>query len=278
MYNTQSINERLRNFARENNIPNVERARVILCLERVIARLMQDEYLCSKLIFGGGFVIYKSIQSLRFTVDIDAVISGVKKEVLITKVNEALKIDLEDGFWFGDPRVKELEISSGYGGIRFKIPYKAGLPHPTDEELLRLRSVQLDVSIGANLEEVAKKEIMLPTLNIFAGVEWFIYPMEFICAEKIHALYSKGDLNTRGKDVYDLALLLPQVDKINLQNALSKTFKNRKDSLGNLHEAIYDIDTSFLCENYLKTFPESSQAEFSHKWNLLIKVIKELKL
>jgi len=30
MYNSQSINKRLRNFAKENDIPNVERARGIL--------------------------------------------------------------------------------------------------------------------------------------------------------------------------------------------------------------------------------------------------------
>lgn len=276
MYNTQSINERLRNFARDNNIPNVERARVILCLERIIARLMQDKYLCSKLIFGGGFVIYKMLHSLRFTVDVDAVISGVDKKELITKINEALSIDLDDGFWFGEPRVKELEISSGYGGIRFKIPYKAGLPHPKEKELPKLRSVQLDISLGANLEDVARKEIMLSTLNIFSGVEWSIYPMEFICAEKIHALYSKGDLNTRGKDIYDLALLLPKIEKAKLKKALVKTFFNRKDSLNNIYENIVEIDTSYLCENYLKLFPESSKEDFKDKWRLLVEKIKVL--
>jgi len=148
MYNSQSINERLRNFAKENNISNVERARVILCLERVVARLVQNDYLSSKLIFGGGFVLYKEVKSLRFTTDLDAVISGVEKEELVNKINQSLQLDLNDGFWFGEARVQKLEISSGYGGLRFKIPYKAGLPAPKDKDISKLRSIQLDISLG----------------------------------------------------------------------------------------------------------------------------------
>ena len=83
MYNAQSINQRLKNFAKANSISNIERVRVILCLERVIARLVQDEYLCSKLIFGGGFVLYKELGSQRFTSDIDAIISDTDKNKII---------------------------------------------------------------------------------------------------------------------------------------------------------------------------------------------------
>lgn len=74
MYNAQSINQRLKNFAKANSISNIE---------RVIARLVQDEYLCSKLIFGGGFVLYKELGSQRFTSDIDAIISDTDKNKII---------------------------------------------------------------------------------------------------------------------------------------------------------------------------------------------------
>ena len=57
MFNTKSINDRLKNYAKKNGIKKVEMARVALCLERVIARLMQDNFLYEHLIFGGGFVL-----------------------------------------------------------------------------------------------------------------------------------------------------------------------------------------------------------------------------
>jgi predicted nucleotidyltransferase component of viral defense system len=278
MYNSQSINERLKNFAKKNNISNVERARVILCLERVIARLMQNELLNSKLIFGGGFVVYKEVNSLRFTKDIDAIIYGTEKDQIIDEVKKALSIDLEDGFWFGDLRTEKLEISSGYGGLRFKIPYKAGLPAPIESEVSRLRSVQLDISVGANLEEFSRPSLLRPTLDIYSEVHWNIYPLEFICAEKIHCLHSKGDLNTRGKDVYDLGLLLPEIDIRDLELALAQTFKNRSDDITQLKASIPKIDTEYLKESYLKVLTDQSRLDFDKAWKIIVKCISKLNI
>jgi predicted nucleotidyltransferase component of viral defense system len=276
MYNSQSINERLRNFAKENNISNVERARVILCLERVIARLMQDKYLFSKLIFGGGFVLYQVTDSLRFTTDVDAIISDQDKDKLIASVKEALKVDLDDGFWFGEVSISTLEISSGYGGLRFKIPYKAGLPHPNKSELSRLRRVQLDISTGVDLETFSKSSTINSTLDIYKNIEWNVYPLEFICAEKIHCLYSKGDLNTRGKDVYDLDMLLPKLDINELNHALDQTFINRSDDIKQLKKVIKDINPDYLRENFQKIMPHFTGADFDNKWKSILKIINKL--
>jgi len=83
------------------------------------------------------------------------------------------------------------------------------LPAPKGSELSTLRSVQFDISTGVNLESFSKKSTFDSTLEIFDDIQWQIYPLEFICAEKTHCLYSKGDLSTRGKDIYDLGMLLP---------------------------------------------------------------------
>ena len=85
-------------------------------------------------------------------------------------------------FWFGDTRIIQHEIESGYGGIRFKIPYKAGLPNPSSSEIDRLRSVQLDIAVGVNLECFAKRSRLDSTLDIFSGVAWNIYQHDRIPA------------------------------------------------------------------------------------------------
>lgn len=91
MYNTHSINDRLKNIAKEKGFKDVERVRVILCLERIIARLMQNSYLHDHLIFGGGFVLYKNADSHRFTKDVDAIISVIDDKKLVKLVKESLK-------------------------------------------------------------------------------------------------------------------------------------------------------------------------------------------
>jgi predicted nucleotidyltransferase component of viral defense system len=161
----------------------------------------------------------------------------------------------------------------GLEKLRLKIPYKAGLPFPKDKEIAKLRSVQLDISTGVDLEHFSKRSVLDSTLDIFQNIDWNIYPLEFICAEKIHCLYAKGDLNTRGKDVYDLSILLPQVKKNKLKQALKETFKNRGDELKLLKSLIENIDTSYLSENFTKSLDRLDIDDFKEAWDEILKYI-----
>ena len=53
-------------------------------------------------------------------------------------------------------------------------------------------------------------------------ISWSVYPIETICAEKLHALISHGDLNSRSKDIHDLAIFLPKADGKTLKEAIKK--------------------------------------------------------
>lgn len=54
-----------------------------------------------------------------------------------------------------------------------------------------------------------------------------MYPVETICAEKLHSLLTRRSDNSRAKDVFDLNLFLPQCDPETLKRALGETFKYR---------------------------------------------------
>jgi hypothetical protein len=58
-------------------------------------------------------------------------------------------------------------------------------------------------------------------------ISWSVYPIETICAEKIHAMISHGDENSRSKDVHDLAVFLPKVDGPILKEAIKRCFEYR---------------------------------------------------
>lgn len=67
------------------------------------------------------------------------------------------------------------------------------------------------------------------------------YPIETILSEKLQTIYSRGFLNSRSKDYYDLYLLYKfQQKNINfslLKQACENTFKYRKTEF-NLNELI----------------------------------------
>jgi hypothetical protein len=276
MYSSQQFNARIKNVAQDLGVSDVNRIRGIVTLERVIARLMTNSFLKDHLVFGGGLVLFKELGTDRYTRDADAIISGIGVNELIHEVETALSYDLHDGMWFGDVTTEELSTESGYGGIRFKILYKIGDPAPFEEEKKKLRRIHLDVSIGVDLEDVATTKVTKSIIPSLHAIEWKIYPPEFIASEKIHCILDRGDLNTRGKDIYDLPYIFDEVSNDALLNAIKRTFSLRKFELSSLYEIAGAIDTEYIKKNYELILTEKKQFSFDESWNLILEKFKEL--
>jgi hypothetical protein len=76
--------------------------------------------------------------------------------------------------------------------------------------LKRAQVVHFDVGIG-NPITLGPKIIETPLLLLpQEHIRWSVYPVEMIIAEKLHALIAHGDINSRSKDIYDLANFLPK--------------------------------------------------------------------
>ena len=67
MYSSAQLNDRIKNVARSLGVEDVNRVRIIVVLERIIARLVANQFLKEHLVFGGGFVLFKEFGSNRFT-------------------------------------------------------------------------------------------------------------------------------------------------------------------------------------------------------------------
>src|SRR4051812_36820145 len=97
------------------NLPT-NRIRVVVALERVVARLETHPILSEHLIFKGGFVLFKVLMNPRFTRDIDAIAQGIRKSEVPSLIETALLKDLNDGLWFGDIQLEDLTDQGIYGG------------------------------------------------------------------------------------------------------------------------------------------------------------------
>jgi hypothetical protein len=275
MFKSDQINFQIRKVAKERGIADVNRVRIILTLERVVARLVSNTFLKARLIFGGGFVLFKELNSNRFTKDIDAIVNNINKERLVIEVNKSLSFDLEDGFWFGESVIEEIATEGGYGGYRFKILSKIGAA-PKSFELKKLKNVHLDISIGVDLEDVAQDSKINSVLDIFNPFEWKVYPKEFIASEKIHCMLDRGNLNTRGKDVYDLSQVLKEIPLNKLSNAIKRTFKNRNFELNEFFNTANKINTDLLEENFNKAMIVSDDITFKDSWKIILRKMIEL--
>ena len=90
--------------------------RMVLALERVIARVEAHKKLAKHFVFKGGFVLLKTTNSDRFTRDVDALALGLSSKQVPKLMAEALAKDLQDGLWFGDIKCKDLASQGPYGG------------------------------------------------------------------------------------------------------------------------------------------------------------------
>jgi hypothetical protein len=95
-------------------------------------------------------------------------------------------------------------------------------------------NIQIDIGFGDSIvpEPI---EIDYPTLLDMPSPHIRAYPVETVVAEKLETIVSKGILNSRMKDFYDLRVLALgfQFDGNTLSQAIKATFTRRSTSIPN---------------------------------------------
>ncbi len=200
----------------------------VFMIERLVARLMSDKKLASHLVFKGGFVGLKIYESPRYTIDLDALLVKSNIDETLELVKQQAEVDLNDGVWFRFESQIELATQGEYGGIRHS--YRAGIGDVL-KNLKKAQVINFDLGIGDPITPGPQKKQTPSLLSGHDEISWSVYPIETICAEKLHALISHGDENSRSKDVHDLAVFLPKTDGHILKEALKRSFEFRSTEL-----------------------------------------------
>jgi hypothetical protein len=209
---------------------SINELRIVLGLERIVARLIHHKELEKHLIYKGGFVLMKALGSDRFTRDLDALGVGIDKDKVVKLVPLALDADIQDGFWFGDVQIKPLDEQGEYGALRFDCAFQIG--DPQTDKLSKLSRLHFDVGFGDTIPKQLATTSSESLLKGESPISWKVYPPEFIFSEKLQTLVSRASANSRGKDVYDLALLFEKCeDKKSLNEAVKATFKTRQTDI-----------------------------------------------
>lgn len=269
-----SVRQKLINLSVEQGIPyqNVETSFI---LERLVARLTSDEMLSKHLVFKGGFVGLKVYNSFRYTVDVDALVVQASVVPILEQARVSAETDLDDGVWFRFESQVDLATQGEYGGIRQV--YRAGIGEVL-KDLQKAQIVHFDVGIGDPVTPgpVSTKtdSLILPDSNL----SWNVYPVETMIAEKMHALISHGNVNSRSKDVYDLAFLLPKASADILEQAIKRCFEFRETELpDSFATALKSIDTKSLERGWISaTASVSVKPQFKKAFDGVVQGIGRL--
>jgi len=220
-----SVQVRLVRHAKEiGSDPNVVLSR--FAVERLLYRLSRSKHADRFVLKGALLMLVWAGETVRPTRDADLLGSGdISTESLVGIFTEVCSVETEpDGLTFDSSsiRVAPIRPEDAYGGLRVTMKARLGnarLP------------IQVDVGIGDAL--VPEPEVLdYPTLLDFPRPRLRAYRRETSIAEKLHAIVSLGEINSRMRDYFDIrALARVYPFGTGLVDAVRATFERRRTAL-----------------------------------------------
>lgn len=249
-------------------------------LENILEKLATSNY-SKNFVFKGGFLLSNVVGiDYRSTVDIDFLLKARKfsRENIYKIIKESLETgnsDIPDNnIIYKVQTMERIKEEDKYGGFRCKILCVL-------ENIKQI--VPLDIATGDIITPFPLDYEYLP---IFKDKKIPIkaYPLETMLAEKIQTVYSRGLLNSRSKDYYDIYIIYKMKNKeINsefLKEACVKTFEYRNtefstEKIINLLEKL-KLNDMFLqrWESYSAKNFHAKEIKFEEVINNCIKIIE----
>lgn len=271
---SDSVRKKLSNLAQKLKVPyrNVE---TVFLIERLVARLVADKKLGQHLVFKGGFVGLRVYGSPRYTIDLDALLVKANLDSTLELVKQRAETDSDDGTWFRFESQINLTTQGEYGGIRQV--YRVGIGEILPD-IKRAQAINFDLGIGDPITPGPQKTKTQSFFPQNEDISWSVYPIETICAEKLHALLSHGDANSRSKDIHDLSVFLPKADAEILGTALKRCFEFRETELPKKISAeIKKINTHRLEQGWANSVSTVANApEFKIAFDAVVKNMARL--
>ena len=192
--------------------------------ERLLYRIAQSP-LADKLILKGGLLLFTLFrQTARPTRDIDALAVDLpdKPDELAELFKPVCRIDAADGVAFDAESIKTEVIreAGNYQGVRLSVYGYLGKGRT---------KVQIDIGFH-DVVSPGPTQMTYPVLLDDPAPVLTAYSLESVVAEKFEAMISLGEINSRMKDFYDVAMLASHndFDGLILSTAVRETLLRRK--------------------------------------------------
>ena len=215
-----SVRARLRNLARRRDVDFT----LLLgryAAERFLYRLSASDEMHRFTLKGAALFRVWADEEMRPTRDVDFLAAADHASARAAIEAMCAVPCPDDGVLFdaGALRVDAIRIDQADGGLRVRLPGALGN--------IRLL-LQMDIGFG-DVVTPARELRDYPTLLDLPAPRLWTYPREAMVAEKFHAMVSRGETNSRVKDLWDIACLARRFafDGETLRGAVADTFRRR---------------------------------------------------
>ena len=205
MSNAMSLKAKIRNIAKQKNIP----AQVVLqnyMFERLLIRLSASRYK-EKFVLKGGMLV-ASIVGLdnRATMDLDTTLKNLPltPEAIRAALEEVCGIAFDDGVTFEIGTISPIREDDIYGGYRVMLNARFDT---------LLTPLSIDVSTGDAITPHAVPYNFSEIFDEEKSYELWAYNIETVMAEKVETILRRGVFNTRPRDFYDAYIRAQRLQK-----------------------------------------------------------------
>lgn len=268
MSNAMSLKAKIRNIAKQKNIP----AQVVLqnyMFERLLVRLSESEYK-EKFVLKGGMLV-AAIVGLdnRATMDLDTTLRNLPltPDAISHALEQIFAISFDDGVVFEIGNISPIREDDIYGGYRIMLNAKFDT---------LMTPLSIDVSTGDIITPHAVQYNFSEIFDDEKSYQLWAYNIETVMAEKVETILRRGVFNTRPRDFYDAYILATtqSFDKAVFTDALAATANHRgtAEQIANVSSILRNIEES----SELKSLWSKYRKQFSYAKNIEYDAIIEL--
>lgn len=168
-------------------------------MERFLERISLSKYRNNFILKGGMLVSAMVGINTRSTMDMDTTVKNLPLTIDTVReiIEEIISVSIDDGMSFTIKNIYEIMDEAEYSGVRTNM--EATL------ETMRI-PLKIDISTG---DVITPKEVSYSFKLMFEDrtISILAYNLETVLAEKMETVISRGTLNTRLRDYYDLFIL-----------------------------------------------------------------------
>ena len=269
MSNAMSLKAKIRNIARQKNIP----AQVVLqnyMFERLLVRLSASEYKDKFVLIGGMLVAAIVGLDNRATMDMDTTLKNLPltPEAIRSTLDNVCNSPFDDGVSFEIGTILPIREDDIYGGYRVMLNARFDTI---------ITPLSMDVSTGDAITPHAVQYNFSEIFNDEKTYELWAYNIETVMAEKVETILRRGVFNTRPRDFYDAYILTTtqKFDRTVFENALKATANHRgtvrqiEDVPGILRNIEESPELKTMWERYRKQFTYAAGIEYEQIINVL---------
>ena len=275
--NAMSLRAKINNYAKEHGIL----AQVVLqnyMFECLLDRISRSKYVDNFVIKGGILVSSLVGLDVRSTMDMDTTLVhlSLTEEKIKEAVNDIIAVPADDGVVFNFVSVETIRKDDVYGGFCLRLDAK-------------YESIETPLSIDISTGDAITPEPMNYGYKRLFNSENVIplrsYPLETVLAEKIETIITRGILNTRPRDFYDVYILTKTqgYNAETLRKAVLATVEHRgtkaiMEAETNNRLAVIENSSELQSQwsKYQKKFPYAKDITYQETVNAVKGVIHEI--